>query len=207
MSYSSNITGLSKALTGLSARISKLESFRKTFSVKGGRNTRVRQVGNNFIVSSDGEGGGTIVQGGSTACPLDILTSGITPNDPNDPVTQYEVSVRLGTIGGFAPANWQSVGTIENDESKYLYAEITANGKDISTVELKLEEQVDGCINTETNNPPQQFNVIIGAIMANENEDGSYGTPIKPRAISCNSITIEPILTGEKCWTWRLGGV
>lgn len=198
----SNIQGLSGVLNDFEKRLVNVE--RKPLNIQGGENIRITRLGSGVIVNADpaGDSGPAII---SEPCPLDILRDAHDPNYEGK-VDTYDISVRLGTIGGFAPANWQNVGEIKTDTSKFLQARITADGKNISTVELELADEVEGCIKTETYNPPAEFTILIGALLMNESEDSSgattYGAHFIHRSIDCGSVSVHPYMVGDNCWTW-----
>jgi hypothetical protein len=199
----SNIQGLSGVLNSLEKRIVAME--RKPLNITGGENIRITRMGSGLIINADpaGDSGPAVT---AEKCPLDILRTAQEPTTAGDDIQAYDISVRLGTIGGFAPANWEDVGEIGVEESKFLQARITADEKNISTVELELADEVEGCIKVEQNNPPAEFTILIGALLINESEDDqgvtTYGAHHIHRAIACGSVGLHAEMIGDNCWTW-----
>jgi len=144
-----------------------------------------------------GGGGGSA---GQIGCPLDIVLQKKTRENED----YWSTSVRLGTIGGYAPSNWHNIEDVDGTQTKYLVAKITAAEKNIQTVTLDFKDRADGCIKTMESNPPAEFEIIIGALIPNEKTDPNSPQPAPTiiRAIGCGSLSVQPLLVGDNCWTW-----
>ena len=200
MPIQSNIKGLGQVLTKLDDRLKKLETARP-IRVIGGLNIRTTNTGKDWIVNAD-PAGDSAPAAVSRTCPLDILLQKPEGSD------EWAVSVRLGTVGGYAPDNWHHIDTTDGKDTRFLVAKITALEKNIQTVTLQLREEADGCIQTESGNPPANFEILIGALIAKpppDDPEAPQPAPTIVRAISCGSITLKPLMVGDDCWTWNVG--
>lgn len=198
----SNIAGLSQVLNKFDDRLNKIETARPT-RVIGGLNVRATQSMGDWIINVDPAGDSAAVV--ASTCPLDIMLE-----NPDPDQESWEVSVRLGTIGGFAPDNWHYIETIDGTSTQYLVAKMTASEKSITTVTLQLSETADGCMKTMEGNPPSEFEILIGALISQEKgtePEAKQPAPKIVRTIGCGSISVVPLLVGENCWTWDLGSI
>jgi hypothetical protein len=199
----SNIAGLSQVLNKINDRLTKIETARPA-RVIGGLNVRATQSMGDWIINVDPAGDSAVIASPST-CPLDIMLEKVAPD-----AESWDVSVRLGTIGGFAPDNWHYIDTIDGTKTEFLVAKITASEKSITTVTLQLSSTADGCMKTMEGNPPSEFEILIGALIKQEKPSGADAVQPAPRivrTIGCGSVSVVPLMVGENCWTWELGSI
>lgn len=173
-----------------------VESLKEPKQIVAGPNIQISEDEDSYCIT--GQPGGT----GSTnteVCPLDPIVTAVEDVD-----NRWEVSVRLGTIGGMCPENWYDIGILRGGQSQFIVAEIDAYEKSIQAVTLKLKEDCNTCIPAEEGQPPQTFSILIAGLIFPDDrpDDGIWGPPAIYRAISCGSVEILAHSIDGTCYTW-----
>ena len=101
------------------------------------------------------------------------------PENPNPP---YLVRVRPGTLSEFLPTNWDEEFTLQGDQDYYAVAEVSTDGKAITSVEIKFPTTPPESQQPELFAVPSIVNVVFGIF--------SQGGAL--RTIPAGNITLSP---------------
>jgi hypothetical protein len=146
---------------------------------KGERGITVRQDGTGTYIglaAARGRGGTTA----STPQPWDIIATPHPESESENP--PYLARVRPGTLSGFLPTNWGDEFTLQGDEDYYAVAEVSTDGKAITSVEIKFETSAPEPQQPELFAVPSPVKVIFGIF--------SQGMAL--RTIAAGDISVQP---------------
>lgn len=144
-----------------------------------------------YPLSSRVGGDGTVISIGklpqasstpATTQPWDLVAQvdpAAAPENPNPP---YLVRVRPGTVSEFLPTNWDEEFTLQGDQDYYAVAEVTTDGKAITSVEIKFPTTPPESQQPELFAVPSIVNVVFGIF--------SQGGAL--RTIPAGNITLSP---------------
>ncbi len=118
----------------------------------------------------------------ASAQPWD-LQARVDPNaNPEDATPPYLVRVRPGTLSEFLPINWDEEFTLQGDQDYYAVAEVSTDGKAITSVEIKFPTTPPESQQPELFAVPSIVNVVFGIF--------SQGAAL--RTIAAGNITLSP---------------
>ena len=126
-----------------------------------------------------------VPQGGSTPAtqqPWDLIARVDPDADPEDANPPYLVRVRPGTLSEFLPTNWDEEFTLQGDQDYYAVAEVSTDGKAITSVEIKFPTTPPESQQPELFAVPSIVNVVFGIF--------SQGGAL--RTIPAGNITLSP---------------
>ena len=118
----------------------------------------------------------------ATTQPWDLVAQVDPDADPEDANPPYLVRVRPGTLSGFLPTNWDDEFTLQGDEDYYAVAEVSTDGKAITSVEIKFEASAPEPQQPELFAVPSPVKVIFGIF--------SQGMAL--RTIAAGDISVQP---------------
>jgi hypothetical protein len=129
---------------------------------------------------------GKLPQGGSSTPaiiqPWDLQARADPDADPEDANPPYLVRVRPGTLSEFLPTNWDEEFTLQGDQDYYAVAEVSTDGKAITSVEIKFPTSLPESQQPELFAVPSIVNVVFGIF--------SQGGAL--RTIPAGNITLSP---------------
>ena len=150
-----------------------VESLKVPKKIVAGPNIQISEDGDSYCITGQPH---KTEASSSEVCPLEpILTA------PEGRENYWDVSVRLGTVGGMCPENWYDIGGISGGQTRFIVAEVDAFEKSIRGVKLVLTTNCDACIDATEGQPPQRFNILIAGLIApKERPEGgsSYLLPL-----------------------------
>jgi hypothetical protein len=116
----------------------------------------------------------------TTPQPWDIIATPDPESESENP--PYLARVRPGTLSGFLPTNWGDEFTLQGDEDYYAVAEVSTDGKAITSVEIKFETSAPEPQQPELFAVPSPVKVIFGIF--------SQGMAL--RTIAAGDISVQP---------------
>ena len=116
----------------------------------------------------------------ATTQPWDLVAQVDPDAAPESPA--YLVRVRPGTLSEFLPTNWDEEFTLQGDQDYYAVAEVTTDGKAITSVEIKFPTTPPESQEPELFAVPSIVNVVFGIF--------SQGGAL--RTIPAGNITLSP---------------
>ena len=154
----------------------ELESLRITRVVNG--TFKKLPGGTEIVVAPQSRGGGTP----ATPQPWDLQAVVNPDAAPENPTPPYLVRVRPGTLSEFLPTNWDEEFTLQGDQDYYAVAEVSTDGKAITSVEIKFPTTPPESQQPELFAVPSIVNVVFGIF--------SQGGAL--RTIPAGNITLSP---------------
>jgi|GEM_PF-3150613 len=148
---------------------------------KGERGITVRQDGTGTYIGL----AASLPQASSTPAttqPWDLQARVDPDADPEDANPPYLVRVRPGTLSDFLPTNWDEEFTLQGDQDYYAVAEVSTDGKAITSVEIKFPTSPPESQQPELFAVPSIVNVVFGIF--------SQGGAL--RTIAAGNITLSP---------------
>ena len=118
----------------------------------------------------------------ATTQPWDLVAQVDPDADPEDANPPYLVRVRPGTLSEFLPTNWDEEFTLQGDQDYYAVAEVSTDGKAITSVEIKFPTTPPESQQPELFAVPSIVNVVFGIF--------SQGGAL--RTIPAGNITLSP---------------
>ena len=118
----------------------------------------------------------------ATTQPWDLVAQVDPDADPEDANPPYLVRVRPGTLSEFLPTNWDEEFTLQGDQDYYAVAEVSTDGKAITSVEIKFPTTPPESQQPELFAVPSPVNVVFGIF--------SQGGAL--RTIPAGNITLSP---------------
>ena len=118
----------------------------------------------------------------TTTQPWDLVAQVDPDADPEDANPPYLVRVRPGTLSEFLPTNWDEEFTLQGDQDYYAVAEVSTDGKAITSVEIKFPTTSPESQQPELFAVPPIVNVVFGIF--------SQGGAL--RTIPSGNITLSP---------------
>lgn len=164
-----------------SERLNAIITEIKRNKPKGERGITVRQDGTGTYIGL----AATLAEGGSSTpavSPWDLLAQVDPSADPEDENPNYIIRVRPGTVSEFLPTNWDEEYTLQGNQDYYAVAEVSTDGKAITSVEIKFETAAPESQQPELFAVPSIVNVVFGIF--------SQGVAL--RTIAVGNITLIP---------------
>ena len=118
----------------------------------------------------------------ATTSPWDLVARVDPDAAPENANPPYLVRVRPGTVSEFLPTNWDEEFTLQGDQDYYAVAEVTTDGKAITSVEIKFPTTPPESQQPELFAVPSIVNVVFGIF--------SQGGAL--RTIPAGNITLSP---------------
>lgn len=118
----------------------------------------------------------------ATPQPWDLIAKVDPAADPENPNPPYLVRVRPGTLSEFLPTNWDEEFTLQGDQDYYAVAEVSTDGKAITSVDIKFPTTPPESQQPELFAVPSPVNVVFGIF--------SQGGAL--RTIPAGNITLSP---------------
>lgn len=118
----------------------------------------------------------------ATTQPWDLVAQVDPDAAPEAANPPYLVRVRPGTVSEFLPTNWDEEFTLQGDQDYYAVAEVTTDGKAITSVEIKFPTTPPESQQPELFAVPSIVNVVFGIF--------SQGGAL--RTIPAGNITLSP---------------
>ena len=140
-----------------------------------------RVGGDGTVISIEKQGKGSSSTPATTQ-PWDLQARVDPDADPEDANPPYLVRVRPGTLSEFLPTNWDEEFTLQGDQDYYAVAEVSTDGKAITSVEIKFPTTPPESQQPELFAVPSIVNVVFGIF--------SQGGAL--RTIPAGNITLSP---------------
>lgn len=163
-----------------SERLNAIVTEIKRNKPKGERGITVRQDGTGTYIGL----AASLSQASTPATtqPWDLVAQVDPDADPEDENPPYLVRVRPGTLSEFLPTNWDEEFTLQGDQDYYAVAEVSTDGKAITSVEIKFPTTPPESQQPELFAVPSIVNVVFGIF--------SQGGAL--RTIPAGNITLSP---------------
>jgi hypothetical protein len=162
--------------TTLNQILRELESLRITRVVNG----TFRKLPGGTEITVAPQRGGTSTP--ATRQPWDLIARVDPDANPEDENPPYLVRVQPGTLSEFLPTNWDEEFSVDANEQRYAVAEVSTDGKAITSVEIKLQSEPPSIQEPTLFALPSPIQILFG-IFAN-------GTTF--RTIGNGNIVLEP---------------
>lgn len=114
--------------------------------------------------------------------PWDLIARVDPDADPEDENPPYIISVRPGTLSEFLPTNWDEEFTAQGDQDYYAVAEVSTDGKAITSVIIKFQTTPPESQQPELFAVPSTVNVVFGI----------FSEGVALRTVGAGNITLNP---------------